>query len=120
MGITTDVLSTMRGGAAARQADALLKDVVKAVEATGKKGSITIKLDIGKFKGGDTELEIKATLKHSVPVEDIPMGLYYPDKDGSLHREDPRQLEFDDVSGDGKTINLSARRMGVGVTGDDL
>ena len=118
MGITTDVLSTMRGGAAARAADDLLKEVVKAVEANGKKGSITIKLDIGKLKGGDTELEIKASLKHSVPVEDIPMGIYYPDKDGSLHREDPRQLELIGDGEDGKPISLSARRMGV--SGDDL
>lgn len=116
MGITTDVLSTMRGGAAARSADELLKKVVQGVEATGKKGSITIKLDIGKLKGGDTELEIKATLSHKVPVEDIPMGIYYPDKDGSLHREDPRQLTFDD---DGKTINMAARRMN-SVSGSDL
>lgn len=118
MGITTDVLSTMRGGAAARAADKLLREVVQAVEATGKKGSLTIKLDIGKLKGGETELEIKATLKHNLPVEDIPMGIYYPDKTGGLHREDPRQLEFFSDDKDGKTIDLASRRMGA--SGDDL
>lgn len=118
MGITTDVLSTMRGGAAARAADDLLKKVVQAVEATGKSGSVTIKLQIGKMKGGDTELEVKAKLAHSLPVEDIPVGFYYPTKDGSLVREDPRQLELMGDTDDGKTITLAARRMGV--TGNDL
>lgn len=116
MGLITDVLATMRGGAADRAASELLAKVALAVTETGKKGSVTIKLDVEKLKGGDTELQIKATLNYKAPLEDIPMGIYYPDKDGKLHREDPRQMSFIE---DGKTVNLTARRM-AGVTGDDL
>lgn len=114
MGHTSDTLATMRGGAASRAADELLRKVVEAVQATGKKGSVTVKFEISMLKDGDTEMEVKAKLAHSVPVADIPMGIYYPGKDFSLEREDPRQskLEFDG------TVNLAERR--VGVSGSDL
>lgn len=113
MSHTTDIICTTRGGHAARTADAALKMVVDAVEATGKAGSITIKMVIAPMKGGDTELEVDFKITQSIPVETIPKGIFYPDH-GKLVREDPRQLTFDDS----KTIDLSARR--VGVTGDDI
>lgn len=119
MGHTSDTLATVRGGAASRAADELLKAVVEAVQKTGKKGSVGIKLEISMLKDGDTEMEVKVKLSHSVPVADIPMGIYYPGKDFTLEREDPRQLTFDgEMSGDGKTVNLAARR--VGASGDDI
>lgn len=109
MGLATDILGSMRNGAADRAASDLFTKVVQAVQTTGKKGSVTIKFDIGKMKGGDTEIEIKASLSHKVPTEDIQVGIYYPDENGGLHRTDPRQLSFID-RGD-NVIDASSRRI---------
>lgn len=116
MGILSDVIATMRGGSADRTGSDLLAKVVQAVQASGKKGSLTVKIEIGMLKGGDTEMEIKASLASKVPSADIPMGIYYADDKGNLHRDNPKQISM--LDDDGKTINLSARRMGV--SGDDL
>jgi hypothetical protein len=119
MGHTTDVICTMRGGAAARTADAALRKVVEAVEATGKKGSITIKMTIAPLKGGDTELDVDISITNSIPVESIPKGIFYP-KDGELVRDDPRQLTLDGtINSDGKTIDIASRRFN-GATGNDI
>lgn len=119
MGLFTDVINTIRGGAPDRAASAIMAEVVKAVEATGKKGSITLKLDISKLKGGETEMEVKASISHKTPTEDIPMGIFYPDEKGGLFRTDPRQLTFEGkLAEDGKTVNLASRRMGA--SGDDI
>jgi hypothetical protein len=117
MGIFTDVINTMRQGAAERAASRALAEVVKAVNLTGKKGTITLKLTISKLKGGDTETEVKAEVAFKAPQEDIPMGIFYPDEKGELHRTDPRQLTMLNEGND-RTINLSARRMGA--SGDDI
>lgn len=120
MGLATDVLSTMRNGAADRAMSELLAQVALAVQQTGKKGSVTLKLDVGKLKGGDTELEIKASLKSSLPHEDIPVGIYYSDDKGVLTRNDPRQATmFDADTPNGRVMTIAGRRM-AGVTGDDL
>lgn len=117
MGHTSDTLATMRGGAASRAADILLARVVEQVQATGKKGTVTIKIEISMLKDGDTEMEVHCKLSHSVPAADIPKGIYYPGKDFTLSREDVRQasLEFND-----KTIDLTARRVNNSATGDDI
>lgn len=117
MGLFNDVIATMRGGAVDRSTSQVLAEVVKAVQLTGKKGSVTLKLDISKLKGGDTEIEVKASVNYKAPSEDIPMGIYYPDDKGLLHRTDQRQLTMLNEGND-RTINLSSRRMGV--SGEDI
>jgi hypothetical protein len=88
------LLSTMRNGAANERATEELEKLVQAVQATDKSGSVTIKIKVSKLKGGETELKVDMTVSSSIPVGDIPFGIYYPDKDGSLHRTDPRQMEL--------------------------
>lgn len=116
MGILSDVIATMRGGSADRAGSDLLAKVVQAVQATGKKGSVTVKIDVAMLKGGDTEMEIRTLFKPNIPVADMPMGIYYADDKGNLHRDNPKQLSM--LGDDDKTIDLRARRMGV--SGDDL
>lgn len=116
MGLVTDVLATMRNGAADRAASEILAKVVQAVEATGKKGSVTIKLDINMLKNGDGEKEVKATISHKMPSEDIPVGIYYSDEEGQLYRDNPRQITMEL---DSTVSNLSDRRF-AGASGKDL
>lgn len=91
------LLATMRNGAANDAATTELEKLVKAVqesEDAGANGNVTIKIKVSKLKGGETELKVDMKVTSSIPVRPIPFGIYYPDKDGSLHRSDPRQTEL--------------------------
>lgn len=88
------LLATMRNGAANDAATEQLEKLVQAVQLTGKKGTVTIKIEVGKLKDGDTELQVQMKVSSSIPVADIPKGIYYPGEHGSLHRTDPRQLSM--------------------------
>lgn len=88
------LLASMRNGAANERATEELEKLVAAVQATGKGGSVDIKIKITKLKDGDTELKVDMTVKSNIPVGDIPAGIYYPDDKGQLHRTDPRQLSM--------------------------
>ena len=55
-----DILVTLAGinkGRAAAQATDMLAEVVQAVQATGGKGSVTMKLSVGPLKGMDGSVE---------------------------------------------------------------
>lgn len=87
-----EAVATMRGGAADRAASAALAKVVEAVRATGKAGSVTLKIAIAPLKDGDGELEIKAKIGMTLPAEDIKSAIYYADENNKLVRIDPRQM----------------------------
>lgn len=87
-----ETVSTMRGGAADRAASAALKKLVEAVRATGKGGSVSLKITIAPLKDGDGELEVKAKIGLTLPAEDIKSAIYYADDNNVLIRTDPRQM----------------------------
>lgn len=88
------LIISMRNGAANDLATDELEKLVKAVQATGKKGSVTIKMEVAKIEDGDTEVKVTMKVASNIPVADIPAGIYYPSQDGGLHRTDPRQLSM--------------------------
>ena len=91
----TDVLSQIRGGAALKEAGAELADIIRAVKATGKKGSITLKIDIEPDKTDDTVVTFQPDLTIKKPKKPFAKGMFYFDeKTGEVSREDPRQLEM--------------------------
>lgn len=113
------LLASMRNGAANDRATEELEKLVRAVQETDKSGSVTIKIKVAKLKGGETELKVDMTVGSSIPVGDIPFGIYYPDKQGALHRTDPRQMELleqrrqdGDINnlGRGRVIDMEATR----------
>lgn len=89
-----ETVSTMRGGAADRAASAALKKLVEAVRATGKGGTISLKIAIAPLKDGDGELEVKAKIGLTLPAEDIKSAIYYADDKNALIRTDPRQMSM--------------------------
>lgn len=89
-----ETVSTMRGGAADRAASHALKKLVEAVRATGKGGSVSLKIQIAPLKDGDGELEVKAKIGLTLPAEDIKSAIYYADDDNKLIRTDPRQMSM--------------------------
>lgn len=89
-----ETVLTMRSGAADRAASIALKKLVEAVRATGKGGSVNLKITIAPLKDGDGELEVKAKIGLTLPAEDIKSAIYYADDDNKLIRTDPRQMSM--------------------------
>jgi hypothetical protein len=90
----TDVMRDIRKGRAVEQATRLLAEVVRAVDETGKPGSLTITLTVKPEKGGGSQKTIIAAVKAKKPEGDIPEAVFFSDPDGDLHRTDPQQSEM--------------------------
>lgn len=105
----TDVLRDIRKGRAVEQATRLLAEVVRAVDETGKPGSVTITLKVKPEKGGGSQKTISCDVKHSKPEADIPEAVFFSDADGDLHRTDPSQTEmFNEVKTPGRITGTEA------------
>lgn len=73
-----------------------LAQLIRAVRETGKKGSITLKLDVAKLNGRDENAvkivpAIKLTTPELAPYESV----MYSTADGDLLRDDPRQQKLE-------------------------
>lgn len=90
----TDVLREIRRGRAVDHATDLLAEVVRAVDLTGKAGSLTITLKIKPEKGGGSQKTISAEVKAKRPELDVPDAVFFSDDSGDLHRADPKQNEM--------------------------
>lgn len=89
-----DVMSQIKGGAAIHDAAKDLNELVRAVKATGKAGSLTIKLTVEPDKADDTVCTIQPDVTLKLPKKARAKGIFYIDDKGDLTREDPRQLEL--------------------------
>lgn len=90
----TDTLRDIRKGMVAEAAGEELATVVRAVTATGKPGSLTIKLTVKPQKGDSEQVVISSKISASAPAADMPEAIFFADVDGDLHRNDPRQPEM--------------------------
>lgn len=90
----TDVLRDIRRGRAVDQATRMLAEVVRAVDETGKAGSVTITLTVKPEKGGGSQKTLLAAVKAKKPEADIPEAMFFSDGSGDLHRTDPQQSEL--------------------------
>lgn len=98
----TDVLREYRNGRAADIATLDLAEVIRAVDATGKAGELTITIKVKPEKGGGSQKTLAIGIKSKVPKADIPEAVFFSDEDGNLHRSDPAQASmFRDVDGGG-------------------
>jgi hypothetical protein len=68
--------------------------VVKAVDETGKPGSVTVTVHIKPAKHGGPEKVIQAEVKAKKPRADIAAAVFFSDDEGDLRRFDPRQEEM--------------------------
>lgn len=105
----TDVLSQMRKGRIVEDATEALAEVVKAVDATEKAGSVTIKITVKPAKGGGWEKTLSARVSQDVPRPDLPDAVFFSNADGDLVRDDPDQRplfgEVGEGSGRPRAIN---------------
>lgn len=77
-------------GAVATKADDLLMELVRAVNELGRKGSVTVKIEISPAKGNSVNVQVAATASAKMPEPDAPWGLFFFTEDGALTRDDPR------------------------------
>lgn len=72
--------------------------LIDAIRDTGRKGTLTVKLDIGlAFKGDDRTLKITDAITVKAPQPEVGDTIMYATADGRLSRRDPRQMDIDDV-----------------------
>ena len=86
-----EFLAEFGKGATNRVASERMREIVKACTETGRKGKITITLEVG-AAGGIAELRAKITVTKPEPA--LPGGVYFANEDGGLVEEDPRQLKL--------------------------
>lgn len=77
-----------------------MREIVQACVATGRKGSITIKIDIAAHGG---LAELRAAISCKKPEPQLPGSTYYTNETGELLNEDPRQLTLPTKVLDGDT-----------------
>lgn len=70
-------------------------ELVEAVRETGKKGSISLTVHVGPFRGDTDMLSVEDRVTVKKPAHDRKTTLWYPDADNNLHRNDPRQDALD-------------------------
>ncbi len=71
-----------------------LGEVVKAVRDTGKKGSVSVTLNVSSVKGSEDQVSITSTVKHLVPQLDRPATIMFSTADGDLLRDDPDRVQM--------------------------
>lgn len=94
MRLITDILREYRNGRAADLATRKLADLVRAVDDTGKAGSLTIVFKVKPEKGGGSQKTIACDIKAKMPESELPEAVFFSDEEGSLHRADPQQREM--------------------------
>lgn len=95
-----EVINAQRKGRCLIEAQEQLQELVKACSDTGKKGKLTITLEIIPAETGTVVLRDDITTK--LPKPERSSTSFFADEQGSLHRDDPKQPEFEEVQ---KAVN---------------
>jgi hypothetical protein len=85
------------GGKTHEELSEALYDLVARVRDTGKKGSVSLTVNVAPLKGDIDVLVVADEIKLRLPEHDRKASLFYPDKDGNLTRRDPNQLSFESL-----------------------
>lgn len=88
-------LRDIRAGLMLIELSESMAEVVNAVMATGKKGSVSLKLTINPASKGEAVVTVSDEIKTSLPQEKKSATLMFALPSGSLQRQDPRQPELD-------------------------
>lgn len=89
------VLQSLQKGESMRELDAALASLVKAVESTGKGGSLTYTIKIKPMKPGSKTLLVEDCPPNAKePVAERPVSIWFAEANGALVRNDPRQREL--------------------------
>lgn len=109
----TQVLPEIRNGHFVKELSAHLREVYKKVEETRLGGKITITLALKPLQGSDNGVVIMDDMKVAMPKKKAGETIFYGDKEGSLTRNDPNQMElqgFEVIRNDGAEDDTPAVR----------
>jgi hypothetical protein len=84
-----------RGGECLGDLSAALREVNKAVQLTGKGGSVTLKIKIAPAQNINGAVAVEDDIKTTLPSPQKGGSLFYADENGTLLREDPKQLHME-------------------------
>lgn len=90
----TDIMGNIRGGFALHKAGERLNELVMAVKETGKKGSVTLIIEVSPDKSDENVVSVQPKIKSSIPDKGFTPGVFFATDQGELTREDPRQQEM--------------------------
>lgn len=85
----TDVLAGMNAGRTVDNLTEKLAEVTNAVLQTGKKGTLTLKIEVSKNSEHSVSLNENVDIK--VPELSRGTAVYFKNNNGDLMRDDPRQ-----------------------------
>ncbi len=99
-----DVLQEMDHGKVAADLSDKLTELVAAVKTHGRKGSLSLKIDVDprkqKQEGFEIEhLEVRVDIVLKAPDASHPASLFFVTAGANLTRRNPRQADLEDVTG---------------------
>lgn len=86
------VLAEVQKGRISQSLASKLREVVKAVQATGQKGSISLTLKIQ--PAGGMTVKVLPEVKTTVPEGEQETSIFFVTDEGDLSRSDPRQPQL--------------------------
>ncbi len=84
-----DAFRHIDAGNASAETDEQLAEILKAVRATGKKGSVTITLEVA--PNGDRGFEVTTKITAKAPQVSFGKAFFFTDRDGHLTRKAPAE-----------------------------
>lgn len=85
-------------GRSERELSQRLRDLVEAVEESGKAGSITYTVTVKPEPRADHAMLVTDSIKVKSPELDRPASIFFADEQYRLVRTDPRQLTFESLT----------------------
>lgn len=86
------VLQDINNGTLADQLALDVQDLVRAVRDLGRKGTLTLKVEVAPRKGNSSALNVTARRELKLPQEEPVESVFFADGEGNLLRDDPRQM----------------------------
>lgn len=83
-----DIIGDLDGGSVVEEATHQLRQVVRAARVAGKKGTLTLKIDV---EPDGRQFVINAKVDAKLPVPAPAMTVFFADDDGDLTKSDPKQ-----------------------------
>lgn len=87
-------LQKHRSGGLLAEASAKLAELTAAVHATGKRGKMTILLEVNPAQAGDQCVTLHDDIVVKIPKTKSPASLWYTTAEGDLLKNNPRQMEI--------------------------
>lgn len=93
----TNFLQELQDGGINHELSDQLNELVRAIDSTGKAGSLTLRVKISPNKRTGMVF-VDTEIKLNNPIHDRPSSMFYIDPhDSNLVRNNPKQMNFDDL-----------------------